>query len=291
MAEMIYLNGAIVPRAEARISVYDHGFLYGYGLFETMRAYNGKIFRLEKHLDRLRKSTATIGLGLAGIDLAQACRDTLKANELQSARIRLTVSHGDAETFPWLEPAGQPTVVITTREYRPFSPEVYEQGYKIGISSYQRSRQSSLSGIKSTNYLVSVLARREVTEKGLDEALLLNEDGYITEGSTSNIFFVDSSGLVTPPLESGILPGITRDLIIELAKKLKINVNEANITPSELSRFQQAFLTASTMEIMPVSSISAEDGKSTVFQSDNIGEAIPRLMNAYKERVAGETGG
>ena len=291
MADMVYLNGSIVPRSEARISVFDHGFLYGYGLFETMRAYNGWIFRLEKHLERLEKSAVSIGLNLTGTDLAQACRDTLEANESKSARIRLTISHGESDIFPWQESAGRPTVVITAREYRPLSSEVYRRGFKIGISSCRRSRHSSLSGIKSTNYLVSVLARREAVEKGFDEGLLLNEDGYITEGSTSNIFFMDASGLVTPPLESGILPGITRDVVIEIAGILGIRVTEENITPADLSRFQQAFVTASTMEIMPVASIISQDNKTTVFQSDGPGEINPRLMSAYKEKVTEETGG
>lgn len=290
MAEMIYLNGSLVPRSEARISVFDHGFLYGYGLFETMRAYDGRIFLLERHLSRLKTSAASIGLGLGGIDLAQACKDTLEANNLENARIRLTVSHGESDELPWQETDNQPTVVITARDYQPFPPDVYEKGFKVGISSYQRSRHSSLSGIKSINYLVNVLARREATLNGLDEALLLNEDGYLTEGSTSNIFFVKSSCLVTPSLDSGILPGITRDLVIEIAGRLGIKITEENISPSDLPQFQEAFLTNSTMEIMPVSSIIVQDGQSTVFQSGGIGEVIQRLINTYKERVAEETG-
>ena len=291
MAEMIYLNGAIVPREEARISVYDHGFLYGYGLFETMRAYDGVIFRLAQHLERLLKSGQSIGLDLAGIDLAQGCRDVIDANGLESARIRLTVSHGESEEFPWQEPTGKPTVVITARQYHPISPQIYRRGYKIGVSSCRRSRYSSLSGIKSTNYLISILARQEALEKGLDEGLLLNEDGFIAEGSTSNIFFIGGAGLVSPPLDSGILPGITRNVVMEITAGLGINVTEGNIALSDLSRFQQAFLTASTMEIMPVASIVTQDGDTTIFQSDYMGEIIPRLMNAYKEKVAVETGG
>jgi branched-subunit amino acid aminotransferase/4-amino-4-deoxychorismate lyase len=290
VSEMVYLNGKLVPRDEARISVDDHGFLYGYGLFETMRAYNGRIFLLENHLTRLLKSATKIGPDLSGLDLAQACRETLSANGLQSARLRLTVTHGDSAEMPWLMTSGPPTVVITAREYRPLSPDAYRQGYRVVISSCRQFRHSPLSGIKPTSYLVNILARREAISRGFDEALLLNEDGCITEGSTSNVFFVGSSGLVTPPLESGILPGITRDLLIELAVGLGIAVAEENVTPADFPRFRQAFLTASTLEIMPLSSIVAEDMNTTVFHSNGPGEIIPRLMTAYRERVAEETG-
>ena len=290
MVEIVYINGSLVPRSEARISAFDHGFLYGYGLFETMRAYSGTIFLLERHLDRLKKSAKSIGIELSGIDLSQACRDTLKANGLQSARIRLTVSNGDSGAFPWQEADNQPTVVISAREYQPFPPEIYEKGFKAGVSSFVRSRYSSLGGIKSTNYLISVLTRREMALIGLDEALLLNEDGYITEGSTSNIFFVKSSSLVTPPLESGILPGITRALVIEVAGTLGISVVEDNITLADLPQFHEAFLTASTMEIMPLVMIKGQDGTVITIGSGKPGVMTKRLTAAYKEKVKKETG-
>ncbi len=290
MAEIAYKNGSLVPCSEARISVSDHGFLYGYGLFETMRAYNGTIFLLEKHLDRLKKSAESIRIKLSGVDLAQACRDTLKANGLQSARIRLTVTNGDSDAFPWQEADNRPTVVVTAREYQPFSQQVYDRGFKAGVSSFKRARCSSLSGIKSTNYLISVLARKEAARKGLDEAILLNEDGYITEGSTSNIFFIKSSALVTPALESGILPGITRALVIDIADTLGISVTEDNIALADLPQFQEAFLTASTMEIMPLISVIGEDGKETAIGSGELGAITKKLMAAYKERVVKATG-
>jgi branched-chain amino acid aminotransferase len=281
MAEIIYLNGSLVPRSEARISVFDHGFLYGYGLFETMRAYDGEIFLLERHLDRLRKSAKSIGIKLAGIDLAWACRDTLQANKLQSARVRLTVSHGDADAFPWQGTGDRPTVVITAREYHPYSPQVYRRGFKAVISSFIRSRHSSISGVKSTNYLISVLARREAVSQGLDEAILLNEDGYITEGSTSNVFFIKASNLVTPPLASGILPGITRALVMEIAGRLGISVMEANVVPADLRHFRESFLTSSTMEIMPLVSVKERDGKDITIGSGKPGEVTRRLILNY----------
>jgi branched-chain amino acid aminotransferase group I len=287
MAEIVYVNGSLVPRAKARISVFDHGFLYGYGLFETMRAYNGVIFLLERHLERLEKAAETIGINLTGIDLAQACRDTLQANGLQNARLRLTVSHGDADAFPWQPADSQPTVVVTAREYRPYPPEVYNRGFKVGVSSFRRSRCSSLSGIKSTNYLVSVMARQEAMANSMDEALLLNEDGNITEGSTSNVFFVKSSYLVTPSPESGILPGITRWLVMEIADRLGIDTVEQGISLADLRQFEEAFLTSSMMEIMPLALIAGRDGRDIVFPT---GKITQRLMAAYGDFVRRATG-
>ena len=287
MAEIVYVNGTLVPRVEARISAFDHGFLYGYGLFETMRAYNGVIFLLERHLARLGKAAETIGINLTGIDLAEACRDTLRANGLKSARIRLTISHGDADDFPWQPADNRPAVVVTVREYRPYPPEVYDRGFRARVSSWRRSRHSSLSGIKTTNYLVSVLARREAAAAGWDEALLLNEDGNITEGSTSNAFFVDASGLVTPPRESGILPGITRNLVMEIAGRLGIGTTEEDISPADLRRFEEAFLTSSMMEIMPLPIITDRNGRDIHFTT---GEFTRRLITAYGEYVREVTG-
>ena len=289
MSELVYINGKFVPREEARVSVDDHGFLYGYGLFETMRAYHGRIFRQDEHLARLLRSTARVGLDLSGLDLAQACRETLSANGLESARIRLTISHGDSPDMPWHEPAGPPTVVITARAYQPLPPDAYRRGYRVVISSCRQFSRSSLRGVKPISYLLNILARREAASRGFDEALLLNEDGCFTEGSTSNVFFVAGSDLVTPPLDSGILPGITRDLVIELAGALDIPITEENVTPAGLSRFRQAFLTASTLEIMPLASVTPTDAAAPLFQSDGLGNIIPRLMNAYKEKVSEET--
>lgn len=289
MAEKVYINGTLVPRPEAHISVSDHGFLYGYGLFETMRAYHSEIFLLERHLARISKSAESIGVNLAGIDLSRACRDTLAANRLQSARVRLTVSHGDADDFPWQEVESRPTVVITVREYHPYSPQVYDRGFRAGISSFGRSRYASLGSVKSTSYLINVLARREATLKGLDEALLLNEDGNITECSTSNIFFVESSGLVTPPLESGILPGITRGLVMEIAGTLGLSVKEENITTADLRHFSGAFLTSSMMEIMPLVAVVKRDGEVIDVGSGEPGAVTKRLTVAYKEAVRQDT--
>ena len=292
MEEIIYLNGSLVPRSEARVSVFDHGFLYGYGLFETMRAYHGKIFLLERHIKRLLGSAEIIGLSssLTDIDLGQACRDTLKANGLEDARLRLTVSNGESDAFPWVGTGGTPTVVVTARLYTPFTAEKYNQGFKVGISSVRRCTQSFISGVKSVNYLVSVLARREAAAYGLDEALLLNERGHITEGGGSNVFFVKASGLVTPSLESGILPGITREVVMETAASLDISAEEGDVSPDDLARFDEAFLTNSMIELMPMVAVRDGAGRMVNIGSGEPGQITKQLMAAYIERVERETG-
>ena len=292
MEELVYLNGSLIPRSEAKVSAFDHGFLYGYGLFETMRAYNGKIFLLDRHLKRLFESAELLGLdgALAGIDLEQACFDVLKANNFKDARMRLTVTRGDAGAFQGTRQDAAASVLITATAYTPLPAEAYEKGYKALISSFRRDSESLLSGLKSTGYLLSVLAKREAENAGIDEALLLNECGFVAEGSISNVFFVTHSELFTPPVESGILPGITREVVLELATGSKIRATEADIRVDDLPRFDEAFLTNSVLEIMPLVAVRDKAGKTVSFGSRKPGATTQRLMSAYREMVAKETG-
>jgi branched-chain amino acid aminotransferase len=288
--EIVYLNGTLIPRSQARVSVFDHGFLYGYGLFETMRAYHGTIFLLDRHLKRLLDSAAAIGLrtGLVSIDLAKACTDTLKANALQEARLRLTVSRGEAASFLGSSSDVTPTVLVTATDYSPMPAQTYDNGFKAGVSSFRRYSQSPLSNLKSTNYLLSVLAKMEAETTGLDEALLLNEGDFIAEGSISNVFLVANSGLITPPVESGSLPGITRQVVLELAGALNINVREVDIRLEDLGNFDEAFLTNSVMELMPLVEVRDKTGKVITVGSGKPGEITRRLMTAYREMVERE---
>ena len=290
--EIVYLNGELVPRSRAHISVYDQGFLYGYGLFETMRAYGGSSFLLERHLERLRDAAGTIGLGagLAGKDLSGACNDTLRANGLRDARLRLTVSRGEVDTFPGPASGVSPTVLVTARAYTPLPVEVYNRGFRAIVSSRRRFSRSPLAGVKSANYLLSALAKMEAATEGFDEALLLNERGSLAEGSTSNVFLVSSSGLVTPSPDSGILPGITRGVVMALAAGLGIAVNESDVRLARLEGFTEAFLTSSVTEIMPLVAVRDGSGRDITVGSGKPGEITRKLMAAYKDMVARETG-
>jgi branched-chain amino acid aminotransferase len=289
MAEIVYLNSTLLPKDKACISVEDYGFLSGAGLFETMRAYNGSIFRLDKHIERLLSSASLLGLAnkLNGEELTKACNDTLKANGFKEARIRLTVSMGEAGAFPG-NPI-DPTVLITATAYTPLPQEKYERGFLTHVATFRQYSGAALAGVKSTGYLPNLLARRYAEEHGCDEALFLNENDHITEGSISNLFFVSSNNsLVTPPMSSGVLLGVTRQVIFELATRLGIVASEVAVRLEELSGFNEAFLTNSVAEVMPLVAV-ADREKVITIGSGRPGRTTNRLMAAYKELVKEET--
>ena len=282
MTEIIYFNGHLVPRAEAKLSPFDHGFLYGYGLFETMRAYEGHIFRLDRHLTRLRCSAESLGLRpkLDAFDLENACVETLQANKLKDARLRLTITAGEGDMTPDLNTCSNLTVLVATRNFVPLPPERYEQGFKAALSFLRRDSQSPLSRLKCTCYVSNILARMEAKAAGCDEAIMLNELGYIAEGSTANIFLVSEGKLSTPSLESGILPGITREAVLEIARDLNIKTVERQVELRELSRAEEAFVTNSIIEVMPLTRLNGEP-----IGTGKPGKLTRNLMAAYKELV------
>lgn len=285
MSEIVYLNGSLLPRSQASISALDYGFLYGFGLFETMRAYTGHVFRLDRHLNRLAHSAEILGIPAETPALKDAVMETLHANNLSDARIRITVSIGEGGMVPDPGTCSQPTVLVTAAEYKPYPEEVYQRGFRAIVSSIRRNSQSPLSRLKSASYLESMLARQEAREAGADEAICLNEKGLLAEASMCNVFLVADSTIKTPGQESGILPGITREVVLELASQLSIKTGEQDITLDELLQAQEAFLTNSVMEVMPLIEI---DGKP-------IGSGVPgpvtqKLIAAYKELVSAEIG-
>jgi len=286
MNEVVYLNGSLVPLDRAKISVLDYGFLYGYGLFETMRAYGGKVFLLDKHLERLDNSLEMLGIKTEGLSLKYAVMDTIRANKLTDARVRIAVSVGEGGTVPDPASCGEPTVLVVATAYKPYPDEVYEKGFRAVISSIRRNSQSPVSTLKSANYLDSLLARQEARKAGVDEALLLNDKGLLAEASMSNIFLLSGGALKTPRVESGILPGITREAVLEIAAKSGIGSTETNITQGELNNAQEAFLTNSVMEIMPLVEV---DGRA--IGSGSPGPVTRGLMAAYRELVVSTTSG
>lgn len=289
MDQIVYLNGTLLSRNQAKISPFDHGFLYGYGIFETMRAYSGCIFRLQKHLDRLTRSARLLGLPLDAFDLEQACKDTLRANNLEDARIRLTVSMGEGEGTPDPPPHPKPTVLIVATSYTPLSYETCQNGFKAIVSSIRQNSQSPLSRMKSANYLNNLLARKEARGGGADEALMLNERGFLCEGSTSNIFLVSRGSLITPNEESGCLPGVTRQAVIELALELGVSVAQREIPLEELLQAEEAFLTSSLLELMPLIGVDGKPIGGEGEKERKRGKITERLMIAYSELVARET--
>ena len=280
MSEIVYLNGSLIPSSEASISALDYGFLYGYGLFETMRAYEGQVFRLDNHLTRLARSAEVLGLPIGTLDLKKAVMDTIQANQLGDARIRIAISIGEGGMVPDPSTCNRPTVLILAGHYQPYPEEVYQKGFRAIVSSIHRNSGSPLSRLKSANYLESLLARQEARAAGVNEALCLNEKGVLAEASMSNIFLVTNGILRTPGQESGILPGITRETILELAPPLGINTLECDIRLDELSHAEEAFLTNSLIEVMPLTEI---EGKPV--GSGRPGSITKKLLTAYRELV------
>jgi branched-chain amino acid aminotransferase group I len=284
MEKIVYLNGALLPLSEAKISVLDYGFLFGYGLFETMRAYNGKIFRLESHLERLQKSAEKLDIPANVQAWKNAVNHTLQANGLKEARVRLTLSIGQGSPVPDPRTCISPTVLVIVAEYHPYPPEIYRGGFRVVISSFRRNSQSPIPGMKTANFLESLLSRQEARAAGADDALLLNDKGFLAEASSSNVFTVSQGVLRTPRLDCGILPGVTRGVILELAAGLNYVAQETDISPAELVNADEAFITSSMIEIMP---LAAVDGRP--IRSGEQGIITKNLMRAYGALLLQET--
>jgi len=280
MSEIVYLNGSLIPRSQAKISVLDYGFLYGFGLFETMRAYGEQVFRLDSHLRRLAHSAEILGLPIRVTDLKGAVMATIQANQLSDARIRITISIGEGSMVPDPDTCKQPTVLIMAGNYHPYPEQVYKKGFRAVVSSIRRNSQSPLSRLKSANYLENLLAKQEARKAGADEALCLNEKGLLAEASMSNIFLVADGVLKTPGQEGGILPGITREVLLELASQLGISTFEQDIRLEEVFQAQEAFLTNSLIEIMPLAEVDSKP-----VGSGKPGPVTRKLMANYKKLV------
>jgi branched-chain amino acid aminotransferase len=254
----VYLNDGFVQKEHARVSVFDHGFLYGDGVYETLRAYQGRILLWERHMARLRRSCELIGLDLPIRDEAwiPIITELLVRNGLQDAGLRLTVSRGEGELGidPSLCP--NPTIVVMAKPVVTYTYQQWEQGKVLHLSSVRRNPELAQSPqIKALSFLNNILAKQEGVRVGADDALMLNMDGYLSECTTSNIFFVKNQQLYTPAVDCGILKGITRDVVIEIADKLEVCVEEGRYTMEQLRQADECFITNTGIEIMPVSRI------------------------------------
>jgi branched-chain amino acid aminotransferase len=256
MAEQwIYLNGEFVAKEQATVSVFDHGFLYGDGIFEGIRAYDGCVFKLKEHLVRLYESAKSIMLEipLGFEEMEQAVVETLRRNELRSAYIRLVVSRGIGDLG--LDPnlCKQANVIIVAEKLKLFPSELYEKGLKVVTVATRRNPADTLNPrIKSLNYLNSILARLEAEQAGASEALILNHDGYVCEGSGDNVFIVKNGTVITPPTYLGALEGITRNTIIEICREQGIPCEEKPFTRHDVYVADEVFLTGTAAEVIPV---------------------------------------
>jgi branched-chain amino acid aminotransferase len=255
---LVYLDGHFVAREKALVSVFDHGFLYGDGIYETMRSYDGRLFLLRKHLARLKRSAAAISLKLplSLEKIADALNESLAVNKLQDAYVRLHISRGRGEIGldPALCPA--PTIVIAAKKFHDYPPEYYKRGVKVSVVKTRRNHPLALPpAVKGTNFLNNILAKIEAIKAGAYEGIMLNWQGYVAEGTISNIFTVKKGTLFTPHLDTGILEGVTRELVLRLAERKKVPVREALMKPKDLFSADECFITNTTMEIMPVRAV------------------------------------
>jgi len=276
----IFLNKTLVPEPDAVVSVYDHGFLYGDGIYETMRAYNGVVFMLEKHLERLCRSASMTKLSIPETGfIKDAIHRTIEANKLSDAYVRVTVSRGKGPIGLDPDLCKEPTFVVITEHFREYPEHLYSNGVKLIIAQTRRNLVSAISPrIKSLNFLNNIFAKMEAKERGAYEAIMLNAEGMIAEGTVSNIFFVKNNVLCTPAPEVGVLDGITRELVINIAKKGGVRVSEDRFYPDDLFSASEVFFTNTTSEIMPVSQVELVTYKP--------GEVAKSLHALYKEEVS-----
>lgn len=277
-----WLDGSIVNEEQAKVSVFDHGLLYGDGVFEGIRFYNHQAFRLQKHLQRLHHSALAIGLDIPYSinELEAAIYDVIREFEKPEGYLRLVITRGKGPLG--INPAQciKPTAFIIAEQLSFVSEDVQRKGAKLIIAS---TRQLSPDGldprVKSLNYLNHILARMEANHACMDEAILLNAQGHVTEGSTDNIFIVRNNKISTPAISDGALEGITRAIIFEISEEQGFSCNEKTLSPYDLYTADECFLTGTAMELVPVSEIDGRQLPSCP------GSAFNKLNNFFKEKI------
>ncbi|MCE2753690.1 MAG: branched-chain-amino-acid transaminase [Pirellula sp.] len=283
MSPPIYINGKYFSKEDAKISVYDHGLLYGDGVFEGMRTYSNKVFRLDEHIDRLYESARAILLTIpmSKQEMIDAVKKTVELSGLSDSYIRLVVTRGSGSLGLDPNRTSDPQVIIIVDLIALYDRKYYDEGLKIITASTIRNHPAALSPrIKSLNYLNNIMAKLEGLQAGCMEAIMLNHKGEVAECTGDNIFIVKKGHLLTPSADSGILEGITRNAILELANTLKIPARETTLTRHDLLVADECFLTGSAAEVIPVVSIDSRpigDGK--------VGPTTKQLMVEFKKLV------
>jgi branched-chain amino acid aminotransferase len=283
-----FVNGVFVRDQDAVVSVHDRGFRYGDGVFDTLRVYRGRPFLIERHIGRLIEGATAIGVAPlpTASALASAIRDLIDRNEIAEALVRTTVTRGISTGWD-ARHAGDPTVVIVEQPFAGYPDQLYRSGASIVILANTRLRPSALTpAAKSLSLLVHVQAKRDATARDADEAVLCSESGVVAEGTVSNIFCVRNGRLHTPPLSDGILQGITREVVLGLARRDGIETVEDRITPDELRTADEVFLTSTGMEVLPVTRV---DGRRV--GSGQPGAITQNLRKCYQEFVRETLGG
>lgn len=275
---IIYLNGAYVPKEEAKVSVFDHGLLYGDGVFEGIRAYKGRIFRLEEHLDRLYDSAKTIDLKvpISKEAMTEAIKETIRRNNLKDCYIRPIVTRGEGDLGLDPRKCPVPTVIIIAVEWGAMYGDLYERGLTgITVSIRRNPAEALPPNVKSLNYLNNIMAKIEANYKGGDEAIFFDTNGYLAEGSGDNIYVIKNGVLFVPPTLNN-LRGITRLVVLELAVSLGITVKEQNMGYFDLYTADEVFVTGTAAEVAPIVTI---DGRS--IGNGRPGPVTAQMMKAF----------
>jgi len=279
----VYLNNRLVPEEEAVVSVYDHGFLYGDGIYETVRVYDGIVFMFEEHLRRFERSAAMISLTtpLTESALRAAVMETLEKNDLKDASVRISLTRGAGPLG--LDPAlcPQPTLVIYAHPFSQYPAGLYEEGVRVMIARTRRNYREALNPqIKSHNFLNNILAKIESKNGDYFEAIMRNIEGHLAEGTVTNVFFVKHGILCTPDIEVGLLDGITRGLLLRLALEVGMKVREGRFRPGDIKNADEVFISNSLMEVMPVTYVGTE-----MIAAGKVGHWTLKLLEAYRGAV------
>jgi branched-chain amino acid aminotransferase len=280
----IFIDGKFYNERDAKISVFDHGFLYGDGVFEGIRAYNGRVFKLKEHIDRLFYSAKAILLDipLSREELCRAVLEACRANKIRDGYIRLVVTRGVGTLGLNPKSCKMPSTVIIAGKIQVYPPEVYARGIDIVTVPTIRNLHSALNpAIKSLNYLNNILAKIEANNAGCENGLLLNAEGFVSECTVDNVFIIKSGEVFTPPLSAGALYGITRQTVMQLALQIGLKVSEPNLTRYDLYNADECFLTGTGAEIMPVIKI---DGR--VIGTGKPGLLTRKLVQEYRALTA-----
>jgi len=280
---IVFVNGRFVPEAEATVSVFDRGFLYGDGLFETLRVANGKPFRWEQHLLRLRRGAELLKIKMpySPEELRRFVARLVEENQMPEALLRLTLTRGIGIRGYSPQRAVHPTFTMSLHPTQQPDPERPVQ-WRLITSSIRLPAGEPLAHFKTCNKLPQILARAEADATGADEALLLNTDGDIVEASSANLFWLTERGLHTPPLAAGVLPGVTREVLFEIARELGLAAREMSISNAKLREAEGVFLSLSSLGVVEAGSLNGRDLKRSA--------QVPRLSTAYWDIVRAETG-
>ena len=280
----VYIDGKFLPKEDAKISVFDHGLLYGDGIFEGIRLYEGCVFRLDEHLERLETSAKAIALALPWTrrEIAEVVCESCRRNNLTNGYIRLVVTRGVGDLGISPKTCPRPTLICIADKISLYPEALYTTGMKIITSPTRRMSPAALPPmVKSLNYLNNVLAKIEAQQHGYHECIMLNEQGYVAECTGDNIFLIHKGRLITPASHSGALVGITRQAVLDVARELKLPVVETNVTRYDVWNAEECFLTGTAAEVIPVIEVDAR-----VIGTGKPGPTTARILEVFRRQVS-----